>query len=264
MAKTLIIPGPPTTRISRAQAEEKLKTHPQFPKGASYAVDEVDGRWVAAFTFEADGNPFGGGPDESAGGPPTPEGPPTDGPPIDDEGDTDSPPSDGDEKGDKKHDKGGELGEIKTMLQTLLTALGIGGDASMMPGDEVGPPGGPEIPEVPGGDIDPDKDPRDNKTHTVHERALKPGEAPPGTTPVGAPSFASVRIPEDHPWRQSIAAGEKEWTVTDYVGANESIGVIARELKALAEPYGYKVQQLNEGSAKDGSRVARARIARVG
>jgi hypothetical protein len=275
-SQTIIIPGPPTTRVSRAQAEDKLKGHPRFPKGSSYAIEEVEGRWVAAFTVEA-APPFGGG-DEAPANDAAPTPPSDDSAPEGDDGASadnfdgsdeklpgeEGKPGEGDEKGEKG---GGELGEIKHMLTTLLTAMGLGGpDASMLGGEEVGPPDAGHDPTAPpaepphGSD---DMDPRDNKTHTVHERALKPGEAPPGTTPVGAPSFASVRIPDDHPWHDRIASGDKEWVATDYMEDGEPIKVIANELKALAEPYGYKVQQLQAGVDSAGNRVARARIARV-
>jgi hypothetical protein len=271
-SQTLIIPGPPTTRVSRAQAEDKLKGHPRFPKGASYAIEEVEGRWVAAFTVEA-APPFGGGDEAPTDDAPTPPG--DSAPSGDDDGSDDSNPFSGDDKSDdsKKGEgkgEGGELSEIKHMLTTLLTAMGLGGpDASMMGGDEVGPPDAGHDPTAPpegdpeNGELKPGEDPRDNKTHTVHERALKPGEAPPGTTPVGAPSFASVRVPDDHPWLARIANGDKEWVATDYMDDDEPIKVVANELKALAEPYGYKVQQLQAGKDAAGNRVARARIARV-
>lgn len=269
MTKVFIVPGPSTDKLSKAAAEEKLTRDPSFPKGADYAVTEVDGRWVAAFVHQA-APPF---PPEGSSEPAAEEEPST--PPSEDDGAS----ADGEDKpfGEKKEEGGdkpggekkehgeggGELAKIEHMLTTLLTALGLGGpDASPIPGEEVGPPAPPEgEPGPPSPHGDSDVDPRDNKTHTVHERALKPGEAPPGTTPVGSPSFASVSVPEDHPWRKEIISGQAEWVVEDSIGADEKISTIAQELKRFAEPYGYRVKQLKE-AREDGRRIARAKISR--
>lgn len=247
-----IIVGPPTAKVSRTQAEEKLLAHPLFPKGAAYALDSVQGHWVAAFTHESappDAFADGGGPGQTLDGPPEPsEAPkgPDETPEVDSEGE-DKP------KGDKK-DKGGEkgeLGEIKELLTVLLTALGLGPDglgpdANPVPGADEGPP--PPPPDAPGAD---------NKTHTVHERALKPGESPPGTTPVGAPAFAHVR--EDHPWK-GILGVKKTFKIEEPIGDDESISAIASELKGLAEETGsYQIEQLGEFNS-NGRRIAHALV----
>jgi hypothetical protein len=101
----------------------------------------------------------------------------------------------------------------------------------------------------------------DNKMHTVHERSLKPGEAPPGTTPVGAPSFASVQVEEDHPWKDPIESRVKEFEVESVIG-DQPISAVAAELKALAAPYGYIVTDLAPSGAGN-QRTASARIVRT-
>lgn len=264
MSKVQIIAGPLTSKVSKADAEAKLTQHPQFPKEADFVLEEVEGRWVAAIAPKvAEGNPFGGG-GEDAGGPPSPDGPPT---PEGPEGDSgESPDGSGDEKPegedkpkDEKGEKGGEKSEIAhlTQLVTLLVqALGLDpSGANPAPGVDDphgGPPseeGGPhEGPPGPGAD---------DKTHTVHERALKPGEAPPGSTPVGAPAFASVA--DDHPWK-GVLGKKRTFKVEEEIG-DQTLASVHSELKQLAEGTGYRVAQLQE-ARQDGRRVARALISR--
>jgi hypothetical protein len=96
------------------------------------------------------------------------------------------------------------------------------------------------------------------KQHVVHERSLKPGEAPPGTTPIGSPSFAHVK---GHPWEEDIRQGAKEILLEDVQG-DDSIGVIASELRGLAEPVGYRVEQITPFD-RGGVRHVRAKVVKV-
>lgn len=261
-----IITGPPTSRVSKAEAEAQLVKHPQFPKGAEFALDEVEGHWIAAFTTES-APPFGG-PDEGAPEAPAPDGPPSEGPPGDEapEAPSDDAPSDDSEgddkpKGDKKEK--GEKGEIKQvldMLTTLCTALGIApgaGEDSPVPGLD-GPQDGP--PGPPPGDVGPPSPdgPHDDKQHMVHERALKPGEAPPGTTPVGAPAFASTH--PNHPWAQIIDQ-KRSFKVEEAMEEGQTLAAVVAELQGLAKDTGYSVKQLQEGEV-NGVRTARALISK--
>jgi hypothetical protein len=259
MVTPIIITGPLTDKVSKEEAASTLVRHPQFPKNASYTLEEVEGRWIAAFTPKEAAPPEafadGGGPGDTPAGPPEPGEAPK-GPPLDDEAPDDEPSEDEKPKGDK-NDKGkgekGELGEIKELLTLLVTALGLGAgpEDSPIPGADEGPP--PPPPGVP-----PDAPGGDNKTHTVHERALKPGEAPPGTTPIGSPSFAHVR--EDHPWKDILGV-KRTFKLEEPIG-DEPISSVAAELHALAaETRGYKVEQLREGRDGSGQRIARALIA---
>ena len=259
-----IIQGPPTARISKAQAEEALRKHPAFPKNASYTIDELEGRWIAAISSVKQAAPpaFAEGGDEPAG-PPSDEAAP-DGPPADDgagadsaEGEDKPSKEEGEEKGDKEpKGEAGELKQVLHMLTTLMDALGLspqGPEDSPVPGPDapVAPPGpGPEGLEPGVG--------ADNKTHTVHERALKPGEAPPGTTPIGSPSFASV---QDHPWAD-VLGKKRSFTVQEEIGTQD-ISTVAHELSALCAGTGYEVKQLREGTADGNKRVARAIIAKA-
>ena len=252
MSNINIISGPPTSKVSKEEAEAQLLAHKSFPKNASYALSEVEGRWIAAIAA----GPFEPSGEEPSDGPPKPD---FDSEPEEkSDGGSDFPEEKKEDHEPKKEDKGdkekgGELGEIKELLTTLLTALGLspeGAEDSPIPGLEgPPPPPGDHNPAVPG------EQGADNKTHTVHERALKPGESPPGTTPVGAPAFASVS--DNHPWREVI--GKKKSFVVEEPIANARLADVQAELSKLAEGTGYSVKQLREGNV-DGKRTARALI----
>lgn len=264
-----------TDKTSREEALAYAKANPQFPKDATeIIVEDLNGYWVAA-VHTAD-NPFGGPADETSDAPgPKSEGPgdtkPDDGPPKDDDGDSDDggsddggsdgPPHkepDGDEKG-----KGGESHEIRALLDIvtqIATALGIappeGGGP--VPGEEppMGPPGPQAGPPGAGEPPAPDK--------LQHEKALKPGEVPPGATPVGAPAFSSVNpivargLP--HPWEKlaGIAATfEVEERVPDHYSATN----VDEELREIAYGTGFKVKQTQVYTdPRTGHRIAKALI----
>jgi hypothetical protein len=274
--------GPEVTTMTREAAVEAAKTSPQFPKGATdIAVEELDGHWVAAIHV-AD-SPFGGPADETSDAPgPKSEGPgdteppKEDGPPKDDEGGDEAGPDDGGEgdgpsKEGEEKGKGGEGHEIKALLDIvnqIAVALGIpdlsGGAESPVPGEEppAGPPapGGPEgaVPGVPDAK-EPDK--------LQHEKALKPGEVPPGGTPVGAPAFSSTQHPNpiiarggEHPWAGLIgvtATFEVEERVPDHYSAAD----VDAELQEVAYGTGFKVKQAQVYTdEKTGHRIAKALI----
>lgn len=255
--KINIIQGPPTSKVTKEAAEKQLVSHPQFPKDASYTLDEVEGRWVAAITVEA-------GPPAFADDGAEPEAPApelSEGPPSDDEGPSDDGPelpgdddSKSDDKGDDEKGEKGELKHIEKLLTTLLDALGINPDGdSPVPGpdDEQGPP-------APDGPPSPDGPPGGQEKQVVrHERSLKPGESAPGTTPIGAPSFASVA--DDHPWK-GVLGKKRSFPVEEEIG-NATLASVRAELNSLAAGTGYEVKQLREGTSPDGKRTAKALIA---
>lgn len=259
--KLQIVAGPPTTNTTREAAEAGLRAHPQFPKNAAVELSEVEGRWVAAIAVTASEDltkesapPFGGGADGGGeGGPPTPDAasPDTDGPPSEDDA-----PSDDDKP---KKEKGGEKGveaqlhAVTEMLHTLMEALGLAPNPadSPVPGAEdpgAGPPGPPGAGD--GGD---------SKNRVVHERALKPGEAQPGSTPIGAPAFASVS--DDHPWKEVVASDTREFQLAEEIGDDEPMATIAKEIEQLAEGTGFRLTHLSP-EAHNGKRIARARLER--
>jgi hypothetical protein len=272
-----IVRGPQVVQgFSKEAAAEKLVALPGFPANAQYTIEEINGQYIAAVVSPKTAE-FPPSPDDESG-PPAPEGPPSDdseesGPPkSDEEKKDDGPPSsEGAPKEEGKQSVDHQLANLTDMLTKITDALGLSTPAdSMVPGADEGPPGlGPDGPppgleEGTGEDPSMGKKPgigSDNKMHTVHERSLKPGEAPPGTTPVGAPSFASVRVEDGHPWKDAIEAGVKEIEVESVIG-NSSISTVAAELKGYAEPYGYIVTDLAPKGAGD-QRTASARIVRT-
>lgn len=272
-----IVRGPLTEGFTREAAAEKLTTLPGFPTGAEYTIEEIDGRYVAAVIVPKQAGPFPpAAAEEAPSAPPTDEAAPAEesGPPKEegeskDEKKSDEPSSEGAPKEEGKQSVEHQLANLTDMLTKITDALGLSTPADgMIPGADEGAPGLPGEAGPPGqgaptpGDSDPNtpgKQGPDGKIHTVHERSLKPGEAPPGTTPVGAPAFASVQ--DDHPWKDAIEAGVKEIVVEDMVGETP-LSTVAAELKGLAEPYGYIVTDLAPNGV-GAQRTASARIVRT-
>lgn len=269
-----IVRGPSSTRFTKEAAATELEKLPGFPKEASYTIEDIDGRWVAAVVVpKVAAPPFPPGADDGApAGPPSGDDEESGPPKSEDKGDDsegeDKPSSDGPPKQDGKMSLEHQVTQLLDMMTKITDALGLSDPSGMVPGPDDGavpPPGGPDAAGPPGaggppGAEKPGMGP-DGKMHTVHERSLKPGEAPPGTTPVGAPSFASVQVEEDHPWKDAIEAGVKEFEVESPIG-DERLGKVAAELQTLAAPYGYTVTDLmphGEGT----SRTASARIVRT-
>lgn len=266
-----LIPGPSVSAMTRTAAEAGLRTHPAIRKGAAYALEQMDGRWVAAVVHEAADAPFaGGGPadsdEESAG----PKGPISgdEEPSADDNGaGADVGPDEGasEETGDssegnppKKHDsEKSELHELKALVVQIAEALGLPADlgSSPVPGAD-----GPDAPPGPPGAGGPPPGPPSlhggpAEQHVIHERVTKPGETPPGGTPIGAPAFASVR--KDHPWAH-IAGKVASFQVAEPIG-DTPMHKIAEELGTLASEIGYGYS-LQETTDEHGQRMAVALI----
>lgn len=264
MSSVEFIQGPPVIGLSREAAERGLQGHPAIRKGASYAIEPMGDHWVAAIVHES-GPPFGGGDDEEESPAPQSEGPSPDesaGPPSPDSGGEDSggDPDAGDGPPKEKGDKGGEKGEIHQvldMLQQIGQALGIplGMGDSMVPGADpmAGPPGPPGMGGPPGAGGPPGMG--GGPDVKMHERAMKPGETPPGGTPLGAPAFASVRA--DHPWSH-MAGKVASFRVSKPIG-DSSMEIVAREVTALADEIGYNAM-VREDRDSAGNRVATALI----
>jgi hypothetical protein len=270
-----IVTGPESSKVSKEMAEKQLRSHPAFPKGAAVELEEVEGRWIAAIASVKEGEfpfePSEEGPSDDKPEPPVSEdGPSEEAPESDDEGSEDHEKSEtpGEEKKEHGKDKKGEGGEIEHLVHlvtTLLTALGInpeGAGDSHVPGLDEGPPAPPGG-DIPGGPPSgpPVPSEGDGKNHTVHERSLKPGEAPPGSTPIGSPAFASTKIAEDHPWANAIGV-KRSFPVEEVIDEDQSLADVKAELDAIAAGTGYEVKQLVEGRNKAGQRTAKALIAR--
>lgn len=261
MSAPRIIPGPPSSEVSRERAEAGLKSHPAFPKNASFSLADINGQWVAAVVTSG---PMPFAPDAESGppkGPPKPgddsDGPPTDSPSDDAAPDnSDGPPTDDEEDGPPKDDKGkgGDhkiLEHLVELVTQLTTALGIAGTPQDNPA-----PGGDDGPPPPDPGAGPPPPSEDDHQTIKHERSLKPGEAPPGTTPVGAPSFSHVR--DEHPWKK-MAGVAATFHVASPIG-DTPLGEVHQELSELAHEMGYEVKQLREGQNEDGERIAKALI----
>lgn len=258
--------GPPTSKVSHAEAVAKLKRNPNLPQGADFEVWEHEGHWIAAAVVQS-GPPFGAPADteEEAPGPKS-EGPddtapaPDDGPP---KGPEDGAPEDGDEgegppKDEKKDEKGGDKHlehEIYDGIQKIMDALGLTGmgpEDSPVPGEE-GPPAPPGPPGPPAG-------PPGGAGQTIqHEKAMKPGESPPGSLPVGAPAFSSVD--PHHPWSHMIDK-TASFTVQERWPADRSLDEPRAELTNLARTAGLKLKQTTRGVDDDGFPTVEALISK--
>lgn len=226
-----IITGPFTSKSSREDAESSLKQDPRFPKNASYTLDAVEGRWIAAFAAPSkrQAAPFG---DE----PVTPDG--EDGPPdadsdfqvdevIEDESDL------GEDDGESDTDK---INHLTELVEKMVDALGLS--------DE----GESDDAPVPEEDMMEEPPP-----------APPPGPTGPAPEPtaVGAPAFSNVQVPNDHPWKSTIGK-VRSFNVEEPIG-EAKMAQVHKELSKLGSPFGYTVSQLTE-SKKDGRRTAKAII----
>lgn len=257
--------GPRTASVDRPTALEQLQTAPGFPKGAIvHDFREEDGRWLAevklAETKESAPPPF-----PPTDGPADDEAPDSKPPGEDSPADSDSEPSDESkdepkdkdeksDKGDSKESLEDTVHELSDLVHAIADKLGVGdaGDDSPLPGDELA------------GDVPPPPEAPPGPPHAAPgpkpAGKLKPGEIPsgPGVTPIGAPAFASVNVPDDHPWKDLIG---KVATITVSEPTVAPLKEAHDELRGLAEPYGYHVRRLREDT-EDGQRVVRALISR--
>lgn len=274
--------GPKTASVTRAEALRLAKENPAFPQDADdITLAELDGHWVAA-VHVAD-SPFGGPADETEGAPgPKSEGPGDTAPPEKDggddhkepdaddaggppDGDSDDKGGDGDgppkEKGSEKH----ELSQVLDLLTKVVTALGIPLDQpeGLIPGEEApgGPPGPDAGPPPPPGAGGP---PGGGPEEVHHEKALKPGEVPPGQVPVGAPAFSHVNPiiarGEKHPWEQLIgvaATFELEERVPEHYSAAD----VDAELQEVAYGTGFNIKQTKVFTDENtGHRIAKVLV----
>jgi hypothetical protein len=238
-----------SAQLTRAQAQESLER--QFSDSEIIALKRRGNQWVATllqphvaeFPPKDDDSEDEGpvadteSPDESSDSAPDESDSP--------DGDSDGPPSP-----DKGESEGSELHQLMSLVHEIAAALGIGGPA--VPGADdmpMGPPdAGPPPPPPHGG--------MDGKQHVVHERALKPGEAAPGTTPIGAPAFASVAASHQ-------AAADQLARMASFDAFDDTPGKTVKqahaELSALYGPYGFQVRQIKrvEGGRRLAAKLSR-------
>jgi hypothetical protein len=256
-----LIIGPPTNQMSRTAAEQALVGNPQFPKDAEYDIQSHAGHWIAAVHVAAP-PPFPPKDDEAAG-PPAPDGPSTDDAGAEDAGSDDSgDDSGGEEKSEgppKDKEKGGEKGELHQVMQFLtliMDALGISPDAGGLapgPDDGMGGPPGPPPPHAgphpPGAGGPPG-------AGAHPPRPMRPGETPPGGTPIGAPAFASVQ--PDHPWAHTIGQ-VPHFKVAEPLNG-QPLEEAEAELQSVASAGGFKVANVKPARADNGEMMITAVI----
>lgn len=223
----------PNSEISRDDALDSLKNHPEFKKGSVVVgLKQTDGQWVATIHEpKVAAPPFldDEKPDEAPSDPEKPEDP-------EEPSDLKEELDDSDD-GDKKDDKSekASIDSIMDVVKQIAQAVGVPppggdkGDKGPEPMDDPLPPMGPDAP--------PKAPPMPPPPH---------GKGPMGT-PLGSPSFASVQQPKmasfdiDEPWDGTI----KE--------AKEGI-------EAQYGQFGYKVKKIREARATDGVRRILARV----
>lgn len=272
--------GPPVGAVKRSEAIDALYDHPRFPKNARlHDIEEVDGKWVA--TLKLAEFPPGGIADDDSDDPELDskkppkknkndfEGPNGDnsdepideGPDSDKSDDSDSSDSDKSDKGDSKGEKG-EIADLKATVDAIANFLGIpvpGAEAdSPIPGpDGLDSPDGPPGPPPPGAGAPPHgHGGPPGAGGSVPPRAMHPGDAPPGSTPVGAPAFASTK--PENPFPEHIGR-QKAFEISDIT--NKPLGECIREIKSMVEPHGYYIHQCKASHAEDGNRRVAALVA---
>ncbi len=261
----VIAQGPPSNTVSRKQAEAAIKRNPNIPQGADeIEVFDVAGQWYAAVHVAAPPPFAGGGPADADEGAPGPKsvGPddaePSEGPEDGDEDGDEGKPPFGKEKGEGEEGEGHEKAEgailhkLVDAVDKILLALGIPDDMaagnSPVPGAD-GPPA-PPGPPGPAGPKGPDQ--------TVeHTKALKPGEVPPGGTPIGAPAFSHIH---PHPWEKLVGV-VATFETEERIPEQKTLASVDHELQELCHGTGFKVKQITESrDLATGHRVARALI----
>lgn len=229
-------------RLSKDEARDSLER--QFEGAEIVNISRRGDKWVATllepkqaeFPPKADdgggdegGSPFP--PKSDEGSDDGDEAPSEDGPPSDDS-EGDGPPKDG------KDEKGGEMHAVLDILAQIADKLGIlPPGAPMAPGaeDPMGPGAGapPMAPPAPAGP---------KPQEIMHRTKLKPGETPPGGTPVGAPAFASTDL-------SRLASFD---AFDDTPG--KTVKQAHAELTAVYGPHGFVVRQIKR--VENGQRLA--------
>lgn len=117
--------------------------------------------------------------------------------------------------------------------------MGMGGGMGGPPAPPHGPPMGPE--GGGGGHIQPGGGPQE----IVHKTKLRPGETPPGVTPIGSPAFSSVQSSQLQRMASFDAFDDTP---------HKTIKEAKDELEAIYGPYGFKVRQIKR--VENGRRLA--------
>jgi hypothetical protein len=237
--------------LTEAEARKSLIKEANFPEGYEISnLRKEGGRWIASvFIPKTSAPPFPPDNDNEENDElpePKIEDKEEGGPPSDEGGDDSGPPKEkSDHKPEDKSEKG-ELGEVLDLLHMLLDAIagptppmGPGAGGPPLPGGPPGPPPGPPGGGGPGG---PPGGPKVQEV--IHRRGLKPGESPPGSTPVGSPSFSSV-IP-----LSEFNTLAPETNGRDENGKPITLAQAKKDLERQFTPYGFKVAQIKRHEDK--------------
>jgi hypothetical protein len=213
--------------LSQEEALESLYSHPQFVEGSRVSsIRQSGGLWIATL-LEPKNAEFPPIKDEDSDSeepkPPKEE----DDSDSDEDGGPDIPESPEGPKDDEGKGPKGELGQVLQLLHEIVDALGIGPEPAL-PGAEDGPPPGLDAPPAPPAAKAPGP-PKPAKPK------LRPGETPPGVTPINTPAFSSV---DDLKGRVASFSAKSE--------PNEfsSVKEAKASLEATFGEAGYKVKQI--------------------
>lgn len=164
-----------------------------------------------------------------------------DGPPSKDDAapeKSDGPPKPEGPKGEKA-----EISALMDLVTQIADKLGIvpggaapGAEDAPLPDGPPAPPAGPPAPSPHHPGVG-----GEDHQEIVHRTKLKPGDTPPGVTPIGAPAFAST-----------LARVGSFDAFDDTPG--KSIKEAKAELEALYGPHGFKVRQIKR--VENGQRLA--------
>lgn len=284
--------------MTQKEALLSLQKDPSFKQGSVVAsIRRRDDQWVAEVLEPKTAEFPPKKDDNESDNDSNPDAPPTSDP--DNDGDDDSSPSGdtdkdfagGDDKKPSKSDgdkpeggKGGGVEEqILHLVQQILHAVqpggGVGNDASgLAPGGPPPPPPGPSGPPGPGGP--PGAGAPGGKPKSMFPpKALKPGDTPPGGTPIGAPAFASAKqgeygmapvptgqagpvnspagvcpqcggpqpCPEHSGLNQAVAAKAGKSATLYLATKGENLKKAVEEARIAVKPYGYEVKQAKFG-----------------
>jgi hypothetical protein len=248
-------------RLTKDEARESLEA--QFPNSEILEIRRRGDKWAATLLMPrtAEFPPSSDGDDESSEEKPEKK---------DSEGSSEGGESSGPPKADKPpHEEGGPEGpggpgggiehavaELTSLVHAMAEHMGILPPPGIPGGDDMmGGMGGPEGPPGAGGP--PPMGPEGGAGHgghpsaggdhqeIIHKTKLKPGEAAPGVTPIGAPAFSSVQASQLQRMASFDAFDDTP---------QKSIKQAKDELEAIYGPYGFKVRQIKR--VENGQRLA--------
>lgn len=249
-------------RLSKEEARDSLLR--QFEGSEVLELSRRGDKWVASLLMPHKAE-FPPSKDDDSGDSSSSE----EKPKKDSEGSSDGDSGDGPPKADKPPTADGEspagpggpniehaVAELTQLVHAIADSMGImpppavpGADdpmgGGMGPGGPPPGPGGHHAPMGPEGGGGHHMPGGDGPQEIVHKTKLRPGETPPGVTPIGAPAFSHVQSSQLQRMASFDAFDDTP---------QKSIKEAKEELEALYGPYGFKVRQIKR--VENGSRLA--------